>query len=91
MCHSEMTEVQKRAIPAILEGRDALVKSQTGSGKTLSYAVPMIQSLRSTQPQIRRLDGAYAVILVPTRELALQTLATIKKLTQVIHTCDGRR
>ena len=57
----------------------------SGSGKTLSYAVPMIQSLRSRDKRISRTDGVYAVILVPTRELALQSLAVIKKLVQV---CD---
>lgn len=84
MCLSEMTEVQKLAIPHILKGRDTLVKSQTGSGKTLSYAIPLIQSLRSKEPRIQRSNGVYAVILVPTRELALQSLATIKKLVQVM-------
>ncbi|XP_067939384.1 ATP-dependent DNA helicase DDX31-like [Watersipora subatra] len=82
MCATEMTEVQQRAIPQLLESRDALLKSQTGSGKTLSYAVPLIQILRSKQERIKRSDGVVAVILVPTRELALQSLAVIKKLLQ---------
>lgn len=88
MCLSEMTEVQKRSIPHLLKGSDALIKSQTGSGKTLSYAVPMIQSLRSKERKITRADGTYAVILVPTRELALQSLATVKKLVQVSRSSD---
>lgn len=66
-----------------MESKDALIKSQTGSGKTLSYAVPLIQNLRSKPQKIRRSDGIYAIILVPTRELALQSLAVIKKLVQV--------
>ena len=83
MCLSEMTEVQQRSIPQLLEGKDGLIKSQTGSGKTLSYAVPLIQNLRSKPERIRRADGLFAVILVPTRELALQSLAVIRKLVQV--------
>lgn len=55
----------------------------TGSGKTLSYAVPLIESLRTRDRKIQRSDGVYAVVLVPTRELALQSLAVIKKLVQV--------
>jgi len=52
-------------------------------GKTLSYAVPMVEKLRSRPTRINRADGVYALILVPTRELALQTLAVLKKLLQV--------
>jgi len=85
MCLAEMTEVQQQAVPHILQGRDALIKSQTGSGKTLAYAVPLVQSLRSKARQIRRADGVLAVVLVPTRELALQSLAVLKKLVQVSH------
>lgn len=78
-----MTEVQKRSIPSLLTGSDALIKSQTGSGKTLCYSVPLVQRLRSHEPRITRKDGTFALILVPTRELALQSLAVIKKLVQV--------
>uniref|UniRef100_A0A665W3M4 ATP-dependent RNA helicase n=1 Tax=Echeneis naucrates TaxID=173247 RepID=A0A665W3M4_ECHNA len=72
--------VQKQTIPALLSGRDAVVRSQTGSGKTLSYAVPLVQSLQSVRPKVTRSDGPLAVIIVPTRELALQTFQTFQKL-----------
>uniref|UniRef100_A0A3Q3F3P8 ATP-dependent RNA helicase n=1 Tax=Kryptolebias marmoratus TaxID=37003 RepID=A0A3Q3F3P8_KRYMA len=72
--------VQKQTIPALLSGRDALVRSQTGSGKTLSYAVPLVQSLQSVQPKVSRSDGPLALVIVPTRELALQTFQTVQKL-----------
>ncbi|XP_026200019.1 probable ATP-dependent RNA helicase DDX31 isoform X3 [Anabas testudineus] len=49
---STLTSVQKQTIPALLSGRDAVVRSQTGSGKTLSYAVPVVQSLQSVQPKL---------------------------------------
>ncbi|BFZ05910.1 hypothetical protein BsWGS_08950 [Bradybaena similaris] len=76
----QMTEVQKRAIPVLLRRSDALIKSQTGSGKTLSYAVPIVQSLQSRKLKIQRDDGPYALVIVPTRELALQSYETFLKL-----------
>uniref|UniRef100_A0AAX7U520 ATP-dependent RNA helicase n=1 Tax=Astatotilapia calliptera TaxID=8154 RepID=A0AAX7U520_ASTCA len=75
-----LRSVQKQTIPALLAGRDAVVRSQTGSGKTLSYAVPLVQSLQSIQPKVSRSDGPLALIIVPTRELAQQTFQTFQKL-----------
>ncbi|XP_060107377.1 probable ATP-dependent RNA helicase DDX31 [Heteronotia binoei] len=77
---SSMTSVQRQTIPVLMQGKDALVRSQTGSGKTLAYGIPLIQSLQRMEPKIKRSDGPYAVILVPTRELALQSFQTIQKL-----------
>ncbi|KAM9858331.1 ATP-dependent DNA helicase DDX31 isoform 2-T2 [Aulostomus maculatus] len=77
---STLTSVQKETIPALLAGRDAVVRSQTGSGKTLSFAVPLVQSLQALQPKVRRSDGPLAIIIVPTRELAQQTFQTFQKL-----------
>uniref|UniRef100_A0A8C2VD35 ATP-dependent RNA helicase n=1 Tax=Chinchilla lanigera TaxID=34839 RepID=A0A8C2VD35_CHILA len=77
---SSMTSVQKQSIPVLLEGRDALVRSQTGSGKTLAYCIPVVQSLQAMKSKIQRSDGPYALVLVPTRELALQSFDTIQKL-----------
>ncbi|MEQ2303789.1 ATP-dependent RNA helicase, partial [Ameca splendens] len=77
---SRLTSIQKQTIPALLSGRDAAVRSQTGSGKTLCYAVPLVQSLQSMEPKVSRSDGPLALIVVPTRELALQTFQTFQKL-----------
>ncbi|XP_075181052.1 ATP-dependent DNA helicase DDX31 [Anomaloglossus baeobatrachus] len=77
---SRMTSVQKMTIPALLSGRDAMVRSQTGSGKTLAYGVPLVQRLQEVTPKIQRSHGPYALILVPTRELALQSFTIIQKL-----------
>ncbi|XP_027595143.1 probable ATP-dependent RNA helicase DDX31 [Pipra filicauda] len=77
---SSMTSVQKQTIPVLLQGRDALVRSQTGSGKTLAYGIPLVQSLQGMESKIQRSDGPYALVLVPTRELALQSFDTIQKL-----------
>jgi ATP-dependent RNA helicase DeaD len=59
------TPIQKEIIPAIFEGRDVLAQSETGSGKTLSFAIPIIEHLN-------RRDGLRALVLVPTRELCMQ-------------------
>ncbi|XP_077416891.1 ATP-dependent DNA helicase DDX31 isoform X2 [Vanacampus margaritifer] len=77
---STLTSVQKRSIPALLSGRDAIVRSQTGSGKTLAFAVPLVQTLQGLQTKVQRSDGPLALVIVPTRELAQQTFATFQKL-----------
>ncbi|XP_045598838.2 ATP-dependent DNA helicase DDX31 [Procambarus clarkii] len=77
---TSMTMVQQKSIPPILEGKDALVKSQTGSGKTLTYALPIIHNLMVQTPHIQRSDGVIALIIVPTRELAQQSYQWFEKL-----------
>lgn len=61
----------------VLDGRDLLVNAPTGSGKTLAYLLPLLQKMKS-QGKGRHLP--HALILVPTRELAVQTAATARKL-----------
>ena len=79
---TQMTAVQKMAIPQMIDGHDLLIKSQTGSGKTVAYAVPIVEKLHAMQPQINRGSGLYAIVIVPTRELALQSCSTFLKLTR---------
>ena len=62
-----LTPVQVGAIPPALEGRDVLATAQTGTGKTLSFLIPIIEKLQKTQTKV-----ASALILLPTRELAMQ-------------------
>src|SRR5437868_14470882 len=64
----EPTPVQAQAIPAALAGRDVVATAQTGTGKTLAFVLPMLESLIAKPPA----PGVAAVILTPTRELALQ-------------------
>lgn len=78
------TKVQQLAIPAILAGRDLLALAQTGSGKTLAFGLPLLQQLllqQQTQLQgaksVQALN-ALALVLVPTRELALQVTETLQ-------------
>ena len=66
------TRVQRAALPPLLAGRDAMVRAPTGSGKTLAYLAPIVQSLASITPRISRAEGTYAIVLSPTRELAVQ-------------------
>lgn len=77
---TELTNVQQRAVPVALGGRDILVRSQTGSGKTLAYALPLVHQLQEIRPKVTRSDGILAVVIVPTRELAIQTLEVFVKL-----------
>ncbi|MBL8035859.1 MAG: DEAD/DEAH box helicase [Nitrospira sp.] len=69
------TPIQEQAIPPALAGRDVIGCAQTGTGKTAAFVIPMIERL-STLPK----GQPKALILAPTRELALQTLTTIEKL-----------
>ena len=59
------TPIQTQAIPLLLEGKDILASAQTGTGKTIAYVLPVLQQLLAS-------DTATALILVPTRELAVQ-------------------
>lgn len=77
---TELTSVQSKTIPLILEGRDALIRSQTGSGKTLAYALPVIEKLCNIQPRLTRSSGIQALVIVPTRELAVQSYELFLKL-----------
>ncbi|KAA5543546.1 DEAD/DEAH box helicase [Adhaeribacter rhizoryzae] len=66
--------IQEQAIPAILAGHDILGIAQTGSGKTAGFALPMLEQFRNRRPARNRF--VQALVLVPTRELALQ-VATV--------------
>jgi ATP-dependent RNA helicase RhlE len=64
---STPTPIQAAAIPQALEGKDLLATAQTGTGKTLAFLVPVIEKLLNQNPK-----GIAALVLVPTRELAIQ-------------------
>ena len=69
--------IQAAGIPPALEGRDVVGQSQTGSGKTMAFAVPVVQLL---DPKIK---GMQALILCPTRELANQVCEEVHKLAEI--------
>ena len=70
------TPVQAAAIPPALEGRDILATAQTGTGKTLSFLIPLIERMPAAG------KGATALVLLPTRELAMQVLESWHHLTK---------
>ncbi len=74
---TQPTEAQEGAIPAILAGKDVILQSKTGSGKTLSYLLPLYQRQGEVVEK-----GAQAIILVPTKELAMQIHHEVQQLTE---------
>lgn len=83
MAITRVTAIQDKTIAELQSGKDALVRSQTGSGKTLAYAIPIVESLHRIRPKLTRKDGIKALIVLPTRELALQTYECLVKLIKV--------
>ncbi|GBG24113.1 ATP-dependent RNA helicase DBP7 [Hondaea fermentalgiana] len=79
------TLVQSRAIPALVDGRDVLIKSQTGSGKTLAFGLPIINSLHRREERISRSSGLRALILSPTRELCYQIMQVLERVSKPFH------
>lgn len=74
----KMTEVQARTIPPLMAGRDVLGAAKTGSGKTLAFLIPAIEMLYRLKFKPR--NGTGAIIVSPTRELALQIFGVAKDL-----------
>lgn len=74
----DMTEVQQKAIPPMLKGRDVIAKAPTGTGKTCAFGIPLIEQIDPACSQIQ------ALILAPTRELATQICDDICCLTRFL-------
>ena len=72
--YETMTPIQEKAIPVILENKDLLGIAQTGTGKTAAYVVPMLNKIDPYSKVVQ------ALILCPTRELAIQVTREVKKL-----------
>uniref|UniRef100_H2ZC87 RNA helicase n=1 Tax=Ciona savignyi TaxID=51511 RepID=H2ZC87_CIOSA len=70
------TPIQRKCIPLILSDKDVVAMARTGSGKTAAFLIPMFEKLQVTQSGA----GARALLLSPTRELALQTFKFVKEL-----------
>ncbi|KAJ4342503.1 ATP-dependent RNA helicase dbp4 [Didymella glomerata] len=79
-CHfAVMTDIQSRAIPLALQGHDILGAAKTGSGKTLSFIIPVLENLYRLQ-HVGADAGLGALILSPTRELAIQIFDVLRKI-----------
>ncbi|KAG9247979.1 P-loop containing nucleoside triphosphate hydrolase protein [Calycina marina] len=76
------TPIQAAAWPFLLAGRDVIGVAETGSGKTMGFAVPCVRAISALPKKMRNM-GPRAVIVSPTRELAVQSYDEIKKLTAV--------
>ncbi|KAK5653460.1 hypothetical protein OQA88_8946 [Cercophora sp. LCS_1] len=78
MGFTKMTEIQRRGIPPLLAGKDVLGAAKTGSGKTLAFLIPAVEMLHSLKFKPR--NGTGAIIVTPTRELALQIFGVAREL-----------
>ncbi len=74
-----MTKIQELTLPSLLEKKDVIAKAKTGSGKTVSFSIPIVNSLELKKFKIQ------ALVLAPTRELANQIAQEIRKLSRHIH------
>lgn len=80
--YTSATEIQTKAIPHILKGADILGCAQTGTGKTAAFAIPVLQKLQSGQKR----SAIRALVLAPTRELALQIEESFNAYAAYLHT-----
>src|SRR5437868_6265843 len=74
--YSEPTPIQQKAIPVILKGKDVIGTAQTGTGKTAAYVLPILERLAARDAAARR--GTRVLVLVPTRELAVQVEDSVR-------------
>jgi len=87
VCKKQMyeapTPIQCQAIPAIMSGRDIMGIAKTGSGKTLAFVMPMFRHILGQRP-VESGEGPIAVMMTPTRELALQTYNEANRFAKVV-------
>lgn len=79
MGFEEPTPIQKAAIPAALSGKDIIGQAQTGTGKTAAFGIPVLERIDTSRP------APQAIILSPTRELAIQSAEEINHLAQYMN------
>ncbi len=79
MGFDDMTPIQSQAIPVLMEGKDIIGQAQTGTGKTAAFGIPLIQMVN---PQDRNVQ---AIVLCPTRELAIQAANEIRRFSKYMH------
>ncbi|MCE7863577.1 MAG: ATP-dependent helicase [Bacteroidetes bacterium CHB5] len=87
--YTKPTPIQEQAIPVLLQRKDLLGCAQTGTGKTAAFSIPLLQLLHQDELYKKEPDGIKALILTPTRELAIQigeSLEAYGKLLRIRHT-----
>lgn len=87
MGFTKMTEIQAKAIPPLLEGRDLVGAAKTGSGKTLAFLIPAVELIYKLKFMPR--NGTGCIIMSPTRELSMQTFGVLKELMKYHHHTYG--
>ncbi|KAI0939712.1 pre-mRNA processing RNA-helicase, variant 4 [Taiwanofungus camphoratus] len=77
------TPIQAQAIPAIMSGRDVIGVAKTGSGKTIAFLLPLFRHIKDQRP-LEQMEGPVAVVMTPTRELAVQIHRECKPFLRVL-------
>ncbi|HSW45275.1 MAG TPA: DEAD/DEAH box helicase, partial [Phycisphaerae bacterium] len=77
MGFTEPTDIQTQLVPLILQGRDVLGQARTGTGKTAAFGLPVLQQIEPGQ-------GLQFLVLVPTRELAVQVAAELRRFAEFL-------
>ena len=83
--YTEASPIQEKAIPVILEGRDLLGCAKTGTGKTAAFALPILQKLNTRDESEKYPRKIKALILAPTRELAIQINETFESMNSFVN------
>lgn len=78
--YKSLTPIQEQSIPLLLEGKDLIGQSKTGSGKTAAFTLPILQKFSEQKIDLQRVVQTHALILCPTRELCAQVAREIRKL-----------
>uniref|UniRef100_A0A1I8Q5V6 ATP-dependent RNA helicase n=1 Tax=Stomoxys calcitrans TaxID=35570 RepID=A0A1I8Q5V6_STOCA len=87
MGFTDMTEIQAKSLPPLLQGRDLVGAAQTGSGKTLAFLIPAVELIYKLRFMPR--NGTGVIIISPTRELSMQTFGVLKELMAYHHHTYG--
>lgn len=74
-----MTPIQAEAMPVLMEGKDVIGQAQTGTGKTAAFGIPLLQKIN---PEVKNVQ---AIVLCPTRELAIQAAEEMRKFAKFLH------
>ncbi|KAF7355207.1 P-loop containing nucleoside triphosphate hydrolase protein [Mycena sanguinolenta] len=78
------TSIQAQAIPAIMSGRDVIGVAKTGSGKTIAFLLPLFRHIKDQRP-LEQMEGPLAIVMTPTRELAVQIHKECKPFLKVMN------
>ena len=79
MGFEEATPIQARAIPVVMEGKDIIGQAQTGTGKTAAFGIPLLERIDPKDKHVQ------AIVLCPTRELAIQVADELRRLAKFMH------